>query len=583
MTDEGGSDRGDVQADDAPTHEPDDAPLDDGGSEEEREPHLTTEEWYENVELDDPWFLDVAKETGFTTAEVSDELWEEVLTTPTTPESIEPPEAESGPKRSKGAVIDGVDRLYVVDYNQNSRPDIMVLPDDTPLIFENQGGEYEPVNVFPEIEVDVDRALFFDHDNSGYEDLYLLSRDGSVFLENIGGEFIKREVGLEVEFEVPWGVTADDYTGNGCLDVFVVQIGRWSEERPVGFNRLDVSLDEDNGGPNRLFAGDCESFRETTEEAGIRYEAHSLAASFVDLTGDGTQDIHVANDYNNDVLYLNNGDGTFEHRVLPDFTNRNGMASEVADVTGNGLPDIFVTNIYYDVDDFPGEVEEEVMLARIGSRFEGNNLLLNQGDGEFRDAAVEYGVQDGGWGWAAELRDFDNSGQLDLLHADENRYGEVAPPRVWRGEGEGFEKVNGTLAGFIPTREQGLVALDYDLDGSLDVASDNIESRYRLYENQRSEGNALQVELKPDGHTVFGSSVTVHVDGESQTRFKKARSDYKSQSTRILHFGVGDEEKIDKLDVEWADGTVGSFEGIEAGQRVQLQPDGDPETVLEFG
>lgn len=89
-----------------------------------------------------------------------------------------------------------------------------------------------------------------------------------------------------------------------------------------------------HGNPNLLFDGDCNSF-EQVENAGIEGTRWSLATSFVDLTGDGYLDIHVGNDFNTDVLYVNQHDGTFRRVEIP-ATDRHAMASEVADVTGDG-------------------------------------------------------------------------------------------------------------------------------------------------------------------------------------------------------------------------------------------------------
>lgn len=70
----------------------------------------------------------------------------------------------------------------------------------------------------------------------------------------------------------------------------------------------------------------------------------SLAASAVDLIGDGALDIHVANDFYYDEAYMNNGDGALKYRYLGNRTARNGTSSEVDDVTGDGSMDVFVTN-----------------------------------------------------------------------------------------------------------------------------------------------------------------------------------------------------------------------------------------------
>lgn len=477
----------------------------------------------------------------------------------------------------KASPVEGIDGVgvYVVDHDNDGLEDVLTIAGSVPTLHENKGGVYVESDSLPEIEAEVKGALFLDYDNDGYEDLYLLSNEESVFLENQEGVFVEREVGLEVGYEEVWGAATADYTGDGCLDVFVIQSNDWRDTRAVGYNDRDVTIEEDNGNPNRLFRGDCEGFRETTEEAGIEGAAWSLATSFVDLTGDGWPDIHVANDFNNDVLYLNQGDGSFERRVMPEFTNRNGMSSEVADVTGNGLLDIFVTNIY------PDEIAA-VPAHRYGGRAEGNNLLINQGDGVFEDHADRYGVVNGGWGWAALLEDFSNTGDLDLVHGDANPGITLAPPRIWRSIDDDPERVDGFQAGLQSTQERSIAALDYNADGSLDIATDNIVGSFRLYENQKVENGSLQVQLMPDGHTVIGSEVEVSYGGEDETQRYDAGNDYKTQSSRILHFGLGDTDEVDEITVRWADGTVDTHTRIDADQRIRLTPEEEPETLMRL-
>jgi len=283
--------------------------------------------------------------------------------------------------------------VYVTDYDNDGWEDVLTTGGDRPVLFKNSQEEFSTTRQLDGLnESDKYKAAsFFDYNNDGWEDLLLLARRGeAVFFENDGGEFDRKTVGLEKRFEVPMSASVADYTGNGCLDVFVSEFSNLRKNKPIGYNQFNV--EEDNGNRNRLFAGDCEEFEETTEEAGIRDETWSLATSFVDLTNDGHPDIHVANDFNNDVLYINNGDGTFDRRVLPNSTNRNGMSSEVADVNDDGFLDIFVTNIY------AGPSNTSDVSYTLRSRTDGNNLLINQGGGEFVDRAEEYGVREGGWG-----------------------------------------------------------------------------------------------------------------------------------------------------------------------------------------
>lgn len=465
--------------------------------------------------------------------------------------------------------------VYTVDYDRDGEPDVLTIADGNPVLHRNTGGEFERTRQLSDVDVKVKSALFFDHDNDGYDDLYLLSNQRSVFLENQDGDYTRREAGLEIGFKKVWGSNAADYTGNGCLDVFVLQSNDWRDTRAVGYDDREVSLEEDNGNPNRLFAGNCSGFQETTRMAGIREAGWSLASSFVDLTGDGLPDIHVANDFNNDVLYVNQGNGSFERRVLPEFTNRNGMSSEIADVDEDGLPEVLVTNIYYDAE------KESVPSHRFGGRTHGNYVLKNEAGG-FVDVAEDLGIVNGGWGWAAEFEDYDNDGYLDLLHGDSDSGYNLAVVRLWKGGEGGFSRVAPAEAGFLPAQERGVVSLDYDNDGDLDVLTDNTAGEFKLYDNEKADGDSLQVVLEPVDHTVIGSTVTVEYEGGEVTKILTSEADYKSQSARVLHFGLGNAENVTVV-VEWADGGKDVYQDVVANRRVELQRGEPPETLVDFG
>jgi hypothetical protein len=461
--------------------------------------------------------------------------------------------------------------VFVSDVNNDMRPDILAIGGESPVLYMNTrtGFNPRPMNV----DFQPAYALFFDYNNNGWKDLLLLphfrnSRDSPLFMQNNGGTFERKHIGLDVSLESPRAASAADYTGNGCLDIFIVQEGDWEKRRPVGFNNPEVSIQEDNGARNLLFAGDCENFNETTLDAGIKGESWSLSTSFVDLTNDGYPDIHVANDFNNDVLYLNNRDGTFDRRILPDFTNRNGMSSEVADVTGNGYLDIFVTNIRY---------SSIADVGRFGGRMQGNNLLVNKGNGNFVDRAAEYGIRDtGGWGWAAVFADFRNNGFLDLAHSV-TAQSSPGYPSVWKGEGDEFVRLNPKKAGLQRSRGHGIASLDYNLDGSVDLVESEKGSTgtYKLYSNTEDSGNWTIIGVKHNrNHTSIGTRVVVEFNDRRHMKVKSSGSDYMSQSSSYLHFGLGNASEFD-LKVERPSGTVHRYENMPANRRLEVQPGGN--------
>jgi hypothetical protein len=474
--------------------------------------------------------------------------------------------------------------VFVTDYDDDGWPDLLAVGGAHPVLFENTGGQYRRADVLPELSLtDAKGALFFDYDNDGRDDLLLVPREGRpVFLENANGSFRVRDVGFDRRLTWGVGASAADYDGDGCLDVFVVQNGDWRNRTPERSSNPGAPAVADNGEPNLLYDGDCSSFERVTD-AGVRGTRWSTTLSFVDLTGDGRPDVHVANDYNFDVFYRNRGDGTFERREIPE-TNRNGMASDVADVTGDGRLDVFVTNIRYED---PSGVW--VFQSGLGVRNTGNSLLVNRDGGTFDDRARTYGVEVGGWGWAGHLDDLDNDGDLDLFHttkhylrgAGDQPLDPVATtPRIWERTGpETFEPRNASALGFEATDGRGAATVDFDRDGDLDVVVADTSGPFRLYENTRATGSWLQVRVEgpPDG-PALGSRVTVTTSNDTRVAVVHSGANFLSQNPRTLHVGLADAETA-RVRVVWPDGTTHVFTDVPTDRRIVVSPDGELTTA----
>lgn len=479
--------------------------------------------------------------------------------------------------------------VYVTDYDGDGWSDTLALGGERPVLFHNKGGEFERSGQLADLNHSVHAAQFVDYDVDGDDDLLLLSVGRPpLFLENREGHFSRRDVGLDINLTVPTGAAAADYDADGCPDLFITQNGDWRGQHPNGLRDHVVSQGADNGNPNFLFDGNCSNFENATNESEITGTRWSLARSFVDLTGDGRPDIHVANDFNHDVLWVNQGNGTFERRQLADRTNRNGMSSEVADFDGDSRPDVFVTNIY-----FPPLVQKQVNDTTQGIRGEGNNLLVSRGNGTFTERAEVYSVRKGGWGWAAAAADFDNDGDRDLVHATRrltfksqsrsltdqqatfihSTYSSYRYPAVWERTGGKFQKASPSDVGFDPSDGRGLATLDFDNDGDLDVVLAT-RDRFRLYENTAQNQSSLQVDLHPTGAemngsgTVLGTRVVVRGEGQILAVYD-SESDYLSQDTRILHFGTGNRTAVDVI-VDWPGPARDIFEDVHVNQRIVL-------------
>jgi hypothetical protein len=506
--------------------------------------------------------------------------------------------------------------VYVSDYDRDGDPDLLATGSEGPVLFENVGGEFRRTNVLPSFEATITSALFLDHDGDGREELLLLPLPGSApdasrpddqpLLLGDSSEGFAYAGSVNATLSgYPTGAAAADYDGDGVLDVFVWQNGPWSDRTPVGFrNSSSVgNITDDNGAPNLLLRGTGSGFEEVTNRSGIEGERWTIAASFIDLTGDGRPDIHAANDFNEDILYINRGNGTFRQVRMGDFTDRNEMASEIQDINGDGRPDIFITNIFSgeegaDVGKDTGQLFENRDQYLQGDRAKGNNLLINEGNGSFVDQAGEYGVRRGPhlWGWAAVMADLDNDGDPDLVHANNQRNkitsggrqmltAESTYPVAWEFADGQFVSLEASQLGFEKQDGRGMAALDFDRDGDLDILVANNKGTFRLYENQVAEtGGGLlgdedehAVEILVRGEETYlahGATVKVVAGNTTQYRFVTSRTDYLSQDSRSLHVGVGEHDTVDSVRIIWDDGTTTTLSDVAADRYLVVYSNG---------
>ena len=491
-----------------------------------------------------------------------------------------------------GGAGNGNAGVYVADVNRDGFDDVLAVGGERPVLFENTGGEFRRSDALPAYDRQFKSASFVDYDGDGWTDLLLLPRGGGVVaLHNDDGTFEPDDVGLG-NVTYPLGATAADFDGDGRVDLFLYQSGDWLETTPRGKNALNGTIEEDNGHPNYLYRNVGGEFERVTD-VGIEGERWSLAATATDLTGDGRPDIYVANDFNTDVVYVNEGGGSFSQRQLRGPTARNGMSAEVADFDGDGRRDVFVTNIELPIEKENMSEERYALLSRMSTfafnsnRTRGNTVMINQGDGEFEDRAAELGVQTGGWGWAATAADFDNDGDRDLLHTtqyvfrmntDDPHY---TYPMLWEREGEGFENLDAGERGLKEVDGRGLVTLDFDNDGDQDVITATYGGRFKIYENTVGhDTDRLQFRAVDEhGATALGATVTVQGAAEQRV-VHYSETDYLSQESRVAHVGLRSDANV-TVTVTWPDGTERTFEDVAPNQRIRLSPDG-VETVTTF-
>ncbi|MGH7529335.1 MAG: VCBS repeat-containing protein, partial [Gemmatimonadales bacterium] len=498
------------------------------------------------------------------------------------------------------------------------------------------------------IDVEGDRDL----------DLILLALGGpnALFLNDGAGRF--REETIEAGLESTAGsttLTAADVEGDGDLDLYVANykayttLDRMSPQerafdhvvRQLGPRQFEVRERfrseyklverEDLGAISLVQRADPDFFyrneggrfvrepiagnRRFLDERGRPLakepEDFGLAATLVDLTGDGAPDLYVANDFEDpDRLWLNDGRGTFH--LAPWFamrsTSNSTMAVDVSDVNADGLPDFFqVDMLSLDTRRLKTQVpthspvSKAPGLAPARHQMQRNTLHLNRGDGTFAEVARYAGVGASGWSWSTLFLDVNLDGWEDLLIGTGHRwdlmdgdaqnrlrqrlreidwrrmmfeYPPLPLPNVaFRNRGDLTFEDAGSDWHFDLGEDlsHGMAVADLDQDGDLDVVINRLGAPAAVLRND-APAPRLAVRLRgtPPNTGGIGSLIRVRAAGlPLQERQVTAGGLYLSSSDALQSFATGAAAQV-TIEVDWRDGRRSVIEGARPGRLYEI-------------
>lgn len=496
--------------------------------------------------------------------------------------------------------------VYVADVTNNGYEDILAVGAD-PVLFYNIGGEFVVGQEFN--EEDITAAQLADFTNTGSKDLVLVGVEQPVHIyENDGNGTFNKIGETQQETYMPTGVTTGDFSRNGELDFYVVEHSFWGESAPQnGFdhehvveNHPDVRPHEsDTGAVDKLFIQTERGvFEQKNEQYNVDFPTWALAASSADFTGNGHPDIHVANDFTSDLMFVNHGNQTFERVFMPPDGDRNGMSSVARDVTGNGYLEIFTTNIFYPNADSPytdiDDRQEDVSGLSSASLFPDGNVMWTYDGDEYTNIADDHGLQYGGWGWAATLSDLNNNGAHDVVHtvtccpSVEPYPDEYKRTQLWMGTDDSWIKDDSSSVGLVRNSERtvsisrGLSSLDYNFDGSVDIVMSKPQvSRessagggYTMFENQHESNgdDFIQFYLRNPNGSALNADVFIETDERVIYEHTNPRSDFQSQESEIRHVAVP-EGDVTEIRVKWDDSSTTVFTNVEVGNRYVFTPE----------
>lgn len=466
-----------------------------------------------------------------------------------------------------------------------------------------------------------------DIDNDGDLDIYVCNYTSPnlLFINDGVGKFTEEGAAYKVDFVDASLVSSfADYDLDGDLDFYLLT-NRWHD--PKGFPKESPARIKDGrptilpglekhyqitefgyepvGRPDRLIRNNGDgTFSDVTAEARISGRGDGLSATWWDYNDDGYPDIYVGNDFSvADKLYRNNGNGTFTNvldQLVPHSTWFS-MGADVADINNDGLFDFLIGDMssttHFMEKTTMGAMSSKLFLVEKSRppQYMRNALYLNTGANRFMEIAYLAGLAKTDWTWSIKLADYDNDGwtdayitngaarnttDSDLKSPDRNEvvgrhmweFYKERPPRLeqnlaFHNNGElEFKDVSKTWGLDHYGMSYGSAYADLDRDGDLDLVTANLDQQVSLYRNNSKEGNRVLISLRGTDSNRFGigAKVTLSTATGMQVRQINPISGFLSCNEQIVHFGLGEEESIQRLTVYWPSGREQQFENLAA-------------------
>ncbi|HET8967657.1 MAG TPA: CRTAC1 family protein [Candidatus Acidoferrum sp.] len=421
-----------------------------------------------------------------------------------------------------------------------------------------------------------------DYDNDGNEDLFVTYYGKNVLYHNNGdGTFT--DVSDKAHVAGTGGAWSTgcaflDYDRDGKLDIFVATYVDFDlKTAPAPGERASCLwkgvpvMCGPRGlpwGKNILYHNNGDgTFEDVTAKAKIdQTNGHyGFSVSTFDFDDDGWADIYVACDSTPSILYRNNHDGTFTDVAVTagaafneDGKEQAGMGSTIGDYNGDGRLDIFKTNFSDDT----------------------ATLYRNNGDGTFDDVTFPagLGLYTKYLGWGTMFLDVDNDGWPDLLLVNGHVYPEVdsqhlgsdyREPRIlYHNKGNGkFEDISANAGPGVTAAAsgRGLAIGDLWNDGRISAVISNMNAPVSLLVNQLKSSNhwiAIKTVGTKSNRDGIGAKIRVKVGDRILVDEVRSGSSYDSSNDMRVHFGLGAATRLDWVEVRWPNGSSERFADV---------------------
>jgi hypothetical protein len=427
-------------------------------------------------------------------------------------------------------------------------------------------------------------CVWGDYDNDSHPDLYVTQYGKNLLYHNNGdGTFTdvtdKAGVGAtELGTTFHTGATFFDYDRDGRLDLYA---GGYADFLPGSKRHCDIGKgvlsscrpSVYHGSPDVLYHNNGDgTFKEVTRAAKIyQPNGFNLAVGAVDYDNDGWPDLFVANDGTDAYLYRNNHNGAFTNvattsgmAFTEDGNAMAGMCISLGDYDNDGNLDLFITDFQ--------------MMA--------DHLWHNNGKGYFDEVSARAGITGPTrqvLSFGGGFFDYDNDGWLDLFIANGSVYPEIEQVTadihykqvnsLFHNERNGRFTEVGKISGSgfaIPHAGRGVAFADFDNDGRMDLVVANNGDPPSLLHNQGVPGAApnhflnLKLVGRSSNRDAMGARIRVRAGGLSQIREISGGGSYLSHSDLRAHFGLGHSTTAEEIDVQWPTGLRQVFQSVAA-------------------
>ncbi len=459
-------------------------------------------------------------------------------------------------------------------------------------------------------------ATFADYDNDGRQDLFVTSvRGGNVLFRNQGnGTFqdVTKAAGL-THIGHSYAAVFFDYDQDGFLDLLVTNTAQWTLNQFDDLSRYFVGkgdLTELAGSPvedNILYHNNRDgTFTVATEQAGLKGKGWAGDAAVFDYNDDGHLDVLITHMFGASQLYRNNGNGTFSDvtRATLGRTPWGGLGAKVLDFNNDGRLDLYIVDMHSDMWPFPhydlGRIEEtkkyskvtgpsaeeenpkfrrdekefaDLLQIRYNEVLFGNAFFKALGPGRFEEISDRAGLENF-WPWGIAASDFDNDGYEDLFVPAGMGYPYLYWPNYLlmnngnetftnRAERAGIEPPARGRYLEVRIGEQEAArssrcaaTADFDGDGRVEIVTNNFNDQPYYFQNHFPQKNYVAFRLRGtrSNRDAIGALVRVYTGKEVRLRQVDPASGYLAQSSKTVHFGLGDHARIDRVEIRWPSG-----------------------------